>query len=81
MVELERLIGWLEGVKRELEEIRKRKRELEKALRVQGYSLKTIRGNTYLYVWETTGHARARWKCLGNAKTVGEAIGKRLRFY
>lgn len=73
-MELEKLIGWLEGLKREVEGIRKRKGEIEKALSVQGYSLKTIRGNTYLYVWETTGHARARWKCLGNVKVVGGAI-------
>lgn len=74
MVELEKLIGWLEGIKQEVEGLRKRKGELEKVLNMQGYSLKTIRGNTYLYVWETTGHARARWKCLGNVKHIGEAI-------
>jgi len=71
MQELRTLESWLLDLREELKELKARKKSLEKLMNLQGYSLKTIKGNTYLYVWRTVGHARAVWKSLGNIKRIG----------
>ncbi len=55
------LENWLWGLSQELKQL----------MNLQGYSLKTIKDNTYLYVWRTVGHAKAVWKSLGNIKRIG----------
>ncbi|MEM1913985.1 MAG: hypothetical protein QW067_12665, partial [Thermofilaceae archaeon] len=67
-------------LREELKELKARKKSLEKLMTQQGYSLKTIKGHTYLYVWKTVGHGKAKWKCLGNlAKIGGMAVIEELR--
>lgn len=52
-------------------ELLKKKRLLEQKLRSKGYSIKRINGHEYIYTWWTTGHAKAKWKCLGRYDISG----------
>lgn len=61
-------------IKEELAEIRSRKRRVAHLIQLKGYSLKKIRDEVYLYTWETTGHSRAFWKCLGNIEKVSRHL-------
>ena len=66
MKEIERLRHPLDLMENELKKLEARKANLNRLLNYKGYSIKTIKGNKYLYMWRTTGHGRAKWKCLGN---------------
>jgi hypothetical protein len=64
------LIFKLDELKKRVREVLKKRRALERVLGRQGYSLKNIKKNVYVYVWEyESGYVR--WKCLGNVKKVG----------
>ena len=79
MKELETLSNWLEGIRHELLAIEQRKKAIAHLMGLQGYSLKTIKNGTYLYVWKTTGHAKARWKSLGNIDKIGRQAIKEVK--
>ncbi|WPM31223.1 hypothetical protein IAE16_05200 [Hydrogenobacter sp. T-2] len=80
MQDLQLLNGWLTSLSQELRQVKARKKTLKRLMTQQGYSLKTIKGHTYLYVWKTVGHGKAKWKCLGNlAKIGGMAVIEELR--
>jgi chaperonin cofactor prefoldin len=64
------LIFKLDELKKRVKELKKRRRALERVLGRKGYSLKNIKKNVYVYVWECEG-GRVRWKCLGNVSKVG----------
>ncbi|MFZ8863246.1 MAG: hypothetical protein ACO2PP_22445 [Thermocrinis sp.] len=72
---MDELIFKLDELKKRVKELMKRRRALEKVLWRQGYSLKTIKKNVYVYVWKCEG-GRVRWKCLGNVKKVGLPEGR-----
>lgn len=74
MWELERLKLVLKKLEEELDFLTARENELLRKLSVQGYSLKRIKGNVYLYTWTTVGHGKAKWKCLGNVKKKPDLI-------
>lgn len=57
----------LRELQKELNALQERRRKILVQLRLQGYSLKKIAGQYYLYTWERE-NGRARWKCLGNVK-------------
>lgn len=78
MREIEKLRHLLDVMGDELNRLESRKANLKKLLSRQGYSLKTIKGNRYLYVWTTTGHGKAKWKCLGNVEKKPDLV-ERLR--
>jgi len=64
------LIFKLDELKRQVRKALKRRRALERVLGRKGYSLKNIKKNVYVYVWECEG-GNVRWKCLGNVNKVG----------
>jgi len=72
---MDELIFKLDELKRQVRKALKRRRALEKMLWRQGYSLKTIKKNVYVYVWKYEG-GRVRWKCLGNVKKIGLPEGR-----
>lgn len=57
--ELRTLEGWLLELSKELRGVKAKEENLEKLINLQGYSLKTIKGNAYLYVCRGVGHAKA----------------------
>jgi hypothetical protein len=64
------LIFKLDELKKQVRKALKKRRTLERVLSRKGYSLKCIKKNVYVYVWECeAGHVR--WKCLGNVNKVG----------
>lgn len=65
-IEIERLRQLLNWMEDKLKRLEARKANLMELLSYKGYSIKTIKGERYLYVWRTTGHGKAKWKCLGN---------------
>lgn len=79
MKELETLAEWLEELRQELEAIERRRKAIAHLMGLQGYSLKTIKNSTYLYVWKTTGHAKARRKSLGNIDKIDRQVIEEVR--
>lgn len=71
MWELEVLEHLVKEIGHELETIKARKKTLKRLIEQKGYSLKTIKGYTYLYVWKTVEHAKAKWRSLGNIDKLG----------
>ena len=67
---MDELIFKLDELKKRVKELMKRRRVLERAAWRKGYSLKGIKKNVYVYVWDYEG-GRVRWKCLGNVNKVG----------
>ena len=72
---MDELIFKLEELKKRVRKALKKRRELERVLGRKGYSLKTIKKNVYVYVWEYEG-GNVRWKCLGNVNKVGLPEGR-----
>jgi len=64
------ILELLDELREDVLELLKRKERLEKLLARQGYSLKHINKNTYVYVWRYE-EGKARWRCLGNVKKIG----------
>jgi hypothetical protein len=64
------LIFKLDELRKRVKKVVKRRRALERVLGRKGYSLKGIKKNVYVYVWEYEG-GKVRWKCLGNVNRVG----------
>jgi len=60
----------LDELKRRVKKALRKRRALERVLGRKGYSLKNIKKNVYVYVWECEG-GNVRWKCLGNVNKVG----------
>jgi hypothetical protein len=71
---MEGLIFKLEELRKRVKRLLKKRRALEKVVKVKGYSLKCIKKNVYVYVWEYEG-GHVRWKCLGNVNKVGVPEG------
>jgi len=67
---MDELIFKLDELRKRVRELMRRRRALERVLGRKGYSLKTIKKNAYVYVWECEG-GNVRWKCLGNVNKVG----------
>jgi len=67
---MDELIFKLDELKKRVRKALKKRRALERVLGRQGYSLKNIKKNVYVYVWECEA-GNVRWKCLGNVKKVG----------
>jgi hypothetical protein len=65
----------LEELKEGVEGLLKKRERLERVLGRQGYSLKKINGQTYLYRWKYE-NGKARWWCVGNIKKVGIPEGR-----
>jgi rRNA processing protein Krr1/Pno1 len=64
------LIVKLDELKKRVREVLKKRRALERVVGRKGYSLKSIKKNVYVYVWEYED-GQVRWKCLGNVNKVG----------
>jgi hypothetical protein len=81
---MDKLIFKLDELKGQVRKALKRRRALERVLWRKGYSLKNIKKNVYVYVWECEG-GNVRWRCLGNVKKVGlpegglEGLEERMR--
>lgn len=67
---MDELIFKLDELKERVRKVLKKRRALERVLGRQGYSLKCIKKNVYVYVWKYEG-GRVRWRCLGNVKKIG----------
>jgi hypothetical protein len=67
---MDELVFKLEELKKRVRKALKRRRALERVLGRKGYSLKNIKKNVYVYVWEYE-EGNVRWKCLGNVNKVG----------
>ena len=76
MWEIDRLKRRLDLLTEELNFLAARKNKLNRLLSAKGYSIKTIKGHRYLYVWTTVGHGKAKWKSLGNIKNKPDLISK-----
>jgi chaperonin cofactor prefoldin len=72
---MDELIFKLDELKKRVREVLKRRRALERVLGRKGYSLKGIKKNVYVYVWEYED-GNVRWKCLGNVNKVGLPEGR-----
>jgi hypothetical protein len=64
------LIIKLDELRKRVREVLKKRRVLERVLGRKGYSLKSIKKNVYVYVWEYE-EGNVKWKCLGNVNKVG----------
>ncbi len=64
------LIFKLDELKKRVRNVLKKRRALERVLGRKGYSLKNIKKNVYVYVWEYE-EGNVKWKCLGNVNKVG----------
>jgi hypothetical protein len=71
---MEELIFKLDELKKRVKNVLKRRRALERVAGRKGYSLKGIKKNVYVYVWEYE-EGNVRWKCLGNVNKVGVPEG------
>jgi len=71
---MDELIFKLDELKKRVKKVLKRRRALEMVLGRKGYSLKGIKKNVYVYVWEYE-EGYVRWKCLGNVNKVGVPEG------
>jgi hypothetical protein len=71
---MDNLIFKLDELKKRVRDVLKRRRALERALGRKGYSLKGIKKNVYVYVWEYED-GNVRWRCLGNVNKVGVPEG------
>jgi hypothetical protein len=71
---MEGLIFKLEELRKRVKDVLKKRRALERLASRKGYSLKGIKKNVYVYVWEYEG-GHVRWKCLGNVNKVGVPEG------
>jgi hypothetical protein len=67
---MEGLIFKLDELRKRVKKVVKRRRALERVLSRQGYSLKGIKKNVYVYVWNYVD-GNVKWKCLGNVNKVG----------
>jgi len=67
---MDKLIFKLDELKERVRKVLKRRSVLERVLGRQGYSLKCIKKNVYVYVWDYED-GYLRWRCLGNVKKVG----------
>ncbi len=67
---MDELIFKLDELKKRVRKVLKKRRALERVLGRKGYSLKGIKKNVYVYVWEYE-EGCVRWKCLGNVNKVG----------
>ncbi len=67
---MDELMFKLDELKKRVRSVLKRRRALERAVSRKGYSLKNIKKNVYVYVWEYEG-GNVKWKCLGNVNKVG----------
>jgi hypothetical protein len=67
---MDELIFKLDELRKQVRKVLKKRRALERVVGRKGYSLKGIKKNVYVYVWECEG-GNVRWKCLGNVNKVG----------
>jgi len=71
---MDELIFKLDELKKRVRKVMKKRGALERALGRKGYSLKGIKKNVYVYVWEYE-EGNVRWRCLGNVNKVGVPEG------
>jgi hypothetical protein len=64
------LIFKLDELKKRVRKVLKKRRVLERVVGRKGYSLKGIKKNVYVYVWDYED-GYVRWRCLGNVNKVG----------
>jgi chaperonin cofactor prefoldin len=67
---MDELIFKLDELKKRVKKVMKKRRALERELGRNGYSLKCIKKNVYVYVWRYED-GYVRWKYLGNVNKIG----------